>query len=359
MGNRYFDLGNLSVNNGLNEAGDEWLLECYWGEPCTRRRLATRAADADHVRLPRGDVGRRADRDLGDRLRLRRLRATSTSSACGPGSPTRASRSGSRTRVARDLPGAARCVIVGGGVGGCSIAYHLARLGWARRRARRPQRAHERLDVPLGRPRRPAARLGLADADDDGLGRALPDARLRLGRVRRRCGWRPRPSAGRRRAARPAGRRRSGCRSSCCRPSEALERFPLMTTDGVLGASWLPTDGYLDPSLLTYALAEGAREAGCDIHTNTRVTGIDVERRPRARRADRPRRHRGRGGRQRGRHVRRRDRPDGRRARAARPDGPRVPRHPAVPGPRGGRAPADDARPRPPRSTSARTPAGS
>jgi thiamine kinase-like enzyme len=41
MGNRYFDLGNLSVNNAFNEAGDEWLLECYWGEPCTRRRLAT------------------------------------------------------------------------------------------------------------------------------------------------------------------------------------------------------------------------------------------------------------------------------------------------------------------------------
>ena len=57
-----------------------------------------------------------------------------------------------------------------------------------------------------------------------------------------------------------------------------------MTTDGVLGASWLPTDGYLDPSLLTYALAEGAREGGCDIHINTRVTGIDVARRPRARR---------------------------------------------------------------------------
>jgi len=40
MGNRYFDLANLSVNNGLSVAGDEWLLECYWGEPCTRRRLA-------------------------------------------------------------------------------------------------------------------------------------------------------------------------------------------------------------------------------------------------------------------------------------------------------------------------------
>ncbi len=40
MGNRYFDLGDLSVNNALNEDGDEWLLECYWGEPCTRGRFA-------------------------------------------------------------------------------------------------------------------------------------------------------------------------------------------------------------------------------------------------------------------------------------------------------------------------------
>ena len=42
MGNRYFDLGNLSVNNAFNEAGDEWLLECYWGEPCTRAAAARR-----------------------------------------------------------------------------------------------------------------------------------------------------------------------------------------------------------------------------------------------------------------------------------------------------------------------------
>ena len=60
MGNRYFDLGNLSVNNGFNEADDEWLLECYWGEPCTRAAARDAAADADHVGLARGDVGRRA-----------------------------------------------------------------------------------------------------------------------------------------------------------------------------------------------------------------------------------------------------------------------------------------------------------
>ena len=48
-----------------------------------------------------------------------------------------------------------------------------------------------------------------------------------------------------------------------------------MSTDGVLGAAWLPTDGYLDPSQLTFALAEGAREGGVQIFTSTRVTGIE------------------------------------------------------------------------------------
>jgi len=40
MGDRYFDLGNLSVNNGFAEADDERLLAAYWGAPCTRRRFA-------------------------------------------------------------------------------------------------------------------------------------------------------------------------------------------------------------------------------------------------------------------------------------------------------------------------------
>ncbi len=49
-----------------------------------------------------------------------------------------------------------------------------------------------------------------------------------------------------------------------------------MATDGVLGAAWLPTDGYLDPAQLTYALADGARAGRLPVFTNTRVTGIDV-----------------------------------------------------------------------------------
>jgi thiamine kinase-like enzyme len=40
IGDRYFDLGNLSVNNGFAEADDERLLTVYWNEPCTPRRFA-------------------------------------------------------------------------------------------------------------------------------------------------------------------------------------------------------------------------------------------------------------------------------------------------------------------------------
>jgi thiamine kinase-like enzyme len=40
MGNRYFDLGNLSINNGLSEEDDERLLTAYFGEPCTPHRMA-------------------------------------------------------------------------------------------------------------------------------------------------------------------------------------------------------------------------------------------------------------------------------------------------------------------------------
>jgi 4-methylaminobutanoate oxidase (formaldehyde-forming) len=57
-------------------------------------------------------------------------------------------------------------------------------------------------------------------------------------------------------------------------PEEAHELFPLMVTDGVRCASYLPTDGYLDPSQLTYALIEGARQGGCQVYTHTRVNGI-------------------------------------------------------------------------------------
>src|SRR6185369_8595987 len=60
-------------------------------------------------------------------------------------------------------------------------------------------------------------------------------------------------------------------------PEEAQAKFPLMTLDGVLGAVWLPTDGWLDPSGLAQALAAGARSRGATIRQHTRVVGVTVD----------------------------------------------------------------------------------
>ena len=207
-----------------------------------------------------------------------------------------------------------------------------------RRRPRRPGRAHLRLDVPLGRARRPAPRLRDADEDDDVRRRAVPAARAtrrastRRGTRSGRSGSPRRGPASRSSSARPAGRKTFGLPIELISASEARDRFPLMSTDGVLGAVWLPTDGWLDPSGLAQALAAGARQRGRhdpDPHPRRR----DRRRaRPRDRRRGRaPRRlagdDRGRRRRQRRRDVRPGDRPAGRRHDPDRADGPPVPLH--------------------------------
>jgi 4-methylaminobutanoate oxidase (formaldehyde-forming) len=58
--------------------------------------------------------------------------------------------------------------------------------------------------------------------------------------------------------------------------AEAHELFPLMDPAGVLGGVWLPTDGYLDPSGLTYALLGGAKDAGVVVEQGVRVTDLVV-----------------------------------------------------------------------------------
>jgi 4-methylaminobutanoate oxidase (formaldehyde-forming) len=60
-------------------------------------------------------------------------------------------------------------------------------------------------------------------------------------------------------------------------PKEACDLFPVMEKKGIVGAAFLPTDGQIDPSGVTYALAKGARDRGAEIYTDTRVTGITLK----------------------------------------------------------------------------------
>ena len=177
--------------------------------------------------------------------------------------------------------------MIGGGVGGCSIAYHLAKLGLRGRRARRAVRPDVRLDLALGRPRRPAALVRVADADDDVLGRALRRAAARDGQGPRAGTSSAASASPRRPSALEEIQRQAGWAKTFGLPleiisaAEAQERFPLMSPDGVLGAAFLPRDGYLDPSQLTFALADGARHYGAEINTRTRVTAIERDARGR------------------------------------------------------------------------------
>ena len=57
--------------------------------------------------------------------------------------------------------------------------------------------------------------------------------------------------------------------------AEAGELFPLLNTAGIYGATWTPTDGYVDPNQLTFSFITGARAAGVRVIQDCRVTGVE------------------------------------------------------------------------------------
>jgi 4-methylaminobutanoate oxidase (formaldehyde-forming) len=59
-------------------------------------------------------------------------------------------------------------------------------------------------------------------------------------------------------------------------PDETLTLLPAATRESLYGAVWVPEDGFLDPHTATYALADAARTLGATVLTGTRVTGIEL-----------------------------------------------------------------------------------
>jgi glycine cleavage system T protein len=175
----------------------------------------------------------------------------------------------------------AQAVVIGGGVGGCSVAYWLTKLGWS------DVVLCERADLTSGSTFHSAGLVGQ-------LRGSLSLTRMMMGSVELyrtlesevglETGWREvgslRLASSQERMeelARQAGWAKTfGLQLELVSAAEAQRLFPPLSTDGVLGAAYLPTDGYVDPSQLTFALAEGARRGGAEIDTGTRVTGIDV-----------------------------------------------------------------------------------
>jgi glycine cleavage system aminomethyltransferase T/glycine/D-amino acid oxidase-like deaminating enzyme len=179
--------------------------------------------------------------------------------------------------------GHARAVIIGGGVGGTSIAYHLTELGWRdvvlvdRAELTSGSTFHSaglvgqlRGSVTLTRMmmygselyRRLATETGVDPSWHEVGSLRLASSPERLEELRRQAGW----------------AKTFGLPLDLIGPDEARALFPLMSTQGVLGAVYLPTDGWLDPSGLAQALAAGARSRGATIRPHTRVVAIGAER---------------------------------------------------------------------------------
>ncbi len=177
----------------------------------------------------------------------------------------------------RELPDRARVVIIGGGVGGASIAHHLAKLG------ERDVVLLDRNELTSGSTFHSAGLVGQLRSsvsltrmmmDSVELYRTLDCGWVQCGGIRLACT----PEREQEVLRQVAWAKTFGLPLELISADRARELFPLMSTDGVRCASYLPSDGYLDPSLLTTALVDGARERGCRVFTHTRVTGIDVER---------------------------------------------------------------------------------
>ena len=183
---------------------------------------------------------------------------------------------------ATTLPTHAKAVIIGGGIVGCSTAYHLAKLGWTDTvllekhkltsgstfhaaglvgQLRSSANITQLLGYSVDLYRRLEAETGLATGWKMNGGLRLACNPERWEEVKRQA----------------TTAKSFGLEMHLLSPKEAQDLWPLMNVDDLVGAAFLPTDGQASPSDITMALARGARTAGATICEDTEVDHIEVE----------------------------------------------------------------------------------
>ena len=168
----------------------------------------------------------------------------------------------------------ARVVVIGGGITGCSVAFHLAEAGWT------DIVLVEKAGLTSGSTSQAAGlvtafnpsstmlawrrysiemygRLGVFDAVGSVRLASSPEQLKELERTASRA-------------------RGVGLEVGVISADEARRLMPAISPDSLYGAVYLPGDGYLDPHTATYAVADAARKLGVTIRQNARVTGFEL-----------------------------------------------------------------------------------
>ncbi|MGA3158823.1 MAG: FAD-dependent oxidoreductase [Steroidobacteraceae bacterium] len=182
-----------------------------------------------------------------------------------------------------DFPGQARAVVIGGGIVGCSTAYHLARLGWS------DTLLIERHRLTSGSTHHAAGLVGQLRTSANItqlLGESVALYKSLESQTGLASGWKM--NGGLRLACNQArwielrrqatSARSFGLEMHLLTPREAQDLWPLMDVGNLVGAAFLPTDGQVNPSDITQSLAKGARQHGVQIWEETNVLGFEFYR---------------------------------------------------------------------------------
>jgi 4-methylaminobutanoate oxidase (formaldehyde-forming) len=177
------------------------------------------------------------------------------------------------------LPSEANVIIVGGGVIGTSVAYHLAKLGW------KDVVLLEQNALAGGTTWHAAGLIGRLRTTNSMTKINKYSAELYASLEKETghsVGWK---QVGSLIVARSKERMQQlartkamsewfGVQVDMITPKAASEKWPLLRIDDVLGAAWLPHDGKLIPKELALAMAKGAQSRGAKIVENVRVAGV-------------------------------------------------------------------------------------